>query len=73
MTFETILPQLKAGTKAVRAGWQGGEEYIVLVSGQSYLGIEVTPYFLIKVIGEGFSVWEPTGCDALADDWQVVP
>ncbi|MFD1483831.1 DUF2829 domain-containing protein [Lacticaseibacillus baoqingensis] len=72
MTFEAILPQLKAGAKAVRSGWGGGEEYITLVDHQNYEGIPVTPYFLIKVQGEGFSVWEPTGCDALATDWQPV-
>ncbi|MCI1985534.1 MAG: DUF2829 domain-containing protein [Lactobacillus sp.] len=72
MTFEAILPQLKTGAKAVRRGWNGGEEFITLVDGQNYDGIPVTPYFLIKVQGEGFSVWEPTGCDALATDWQAV-
>lgn len=72
MTFEQVLPKLKAGAKAVRANWGGGEEFIVLVSDQNYEGIAVTPYFLIKVLHEGYSVWEPTGCDALADDWQLV-
>ncbi|MFD1432838.1 DUF2829 domain-containing protein [Lacticaseibacillus yichunensis] len=72
MTFEEVLPKLKAGQRAVRGGWGGGEEYITLVSGQSYESIAVTPYFLIKVQGEGYSVWEPTGCDALATDWTLV-
>lgn len=45
MTFEQVLPKLKAGAKAVRANWGGGEEFIVLVSGQNYEGIAVTPYF----------------------------
>ncbi len=72
MTFEAILPKLKAGTKAVCQGWGGGEEFITLISDQNYDGIPVTPYFLIKVRGEGYSVWEPTGCDALATDWQAV-
>ncbi|WP_461214299.1 DUF2829 domain-containing protein [Lacticaseibacillus sp. GG6-2] len=73
MTFEAILPRLKAGAKAVRGGWGGGEEYIKLVGDQHYDGIAITPFFLIKVAGEtDYSIWEPTGCDALADDWREV-
>ena len=78
MTFEEILPQLKAGKKAVRTeGWSGAENYvkiydtIVLENGQK---LDVTPYFLINVDGEGegFSMWAPTPCDVLANDWVLV-
>ena len=78
MTFEEILPLLKAGKKAVRTeGWSGAENYvkiydtIVLENGQK---LDVTPYFLINVDGEGegFSMWAPTPCDVLANDWVLV-
>ncbi|MFR7700144.1 MAG: MW1434 family type I TA system toxin, partial [Lacticaseibacillus paracasei] len=31
MTFEAILPSLKARKKAVRTGWEGTELYVQLV------------------------------------------
>lgn len=78
MTFEEALALLKAGKKVVRTqGWSCAENYvklydsIVLESGEK---LEVTPYFLINVSGEGegFSMWAPTPCDVLADDWALV-
>lgn len=76
MTFEEILPGLKVKKKYVRTGWGGAENYVQLfdtieVNGQK---LEVTPYFLIHVSGEGegFSMWSPTPCDVLATDWVEV-
>ncbi|HEL1550502.1 TPA: DUF2829 domain-containing protein [Streptococcus suis] len=76
MTFEEILPGLKAKKKYVRTGWGGAENYVQLfdtieVHGQR---LEATPYFLINVTGEGegFSMWSPTPCDVLATDWLEV-
>lgn len=72
MTFEEILPLLKKGAKIIRKGWGGFELYVELVENQQYDGAEVTPYFLIKTSDEGFSMFSPTVCDILADDWEVV-
>lgn len=76
MTFEDILPGLKAKQKYVRLGWGGAEEYIQLFDNITVDGelLEATPYFLIKVsgLGEGFSMWSPTPCDILATDWVAV-
>ncbi|MDO4667143.1 MAG: DUF2829 domain-containing protein [Streptococcus sp.] len=76
MTFEEILPGLKLKKKYVRSGWAGAENYVQLfdrlnIDGRS---LEVTPYFLINVSGEGegFSMWSPTTCDVLATDWVEV-
>lgn len=76
MTFEEILPGLKAKKKYVRTGWSGAENYVQLfdtieIEGQK---LEATPYFLIHVTGEGegFSMWSPTPCDVLATDWVEV-
>ncbi len=51
MTFEEVLPQIKAGKKAVRKGWSGFELFIELrmeygTSGGDFF--KVTPYFFIK-------------------------
>jgi hypothetical protein len=73
MTFEEALPLLKAKKKVVRTGWGGSEQYVALFDSITTNGVEleVTPYFLINVLGEGegFSMWAPTPCDVLADDW----
>ncbi|GGC86564.1 DUF2829 domain-containing protein [Enterococcus wangshanyuanii] len=75
MTFEEVLPQIKKGAKAVRTGWSEFELYIELrdeigTSDGSFL--QVTPYFLIKTSDEGYSMFSPTPCDVLADDWKIV-
>ena len=72
MTFEKILPELKAGKKVIRKGWGGFELYVTLISGEIYDGYPVTDYFLIKTSDEGFSSFAPTVCDILADDWEIV-
>ena len=72
MTFEEILPQLKAGKRIIRKGWSGYELYVTLVSGEVYDGAHVTPYLLIKTSDEGFSSFAPTVCDILAADWAIV-
>ena len=76
MTFEEILPGLKVKKKYVRTGWGGAENYVQLFDTieQNGVALEVTPYFLINVSGEGegFSMWSPTPCDVLATDWVEV-
>lgn len=63
MTFEEMLPGLKAKKKYVRTGWGGAENYVQLFDTieQNGIALEVTPYFLINVSGEGegFSMWSP--------------
>ena len=50
MTFEEILPGLKAKKKYVRTGWGGAENYVQLFDTieQNGVALEVTPYFLEK-------------------------
>ena len=78
MIFEEALTLLKAGKKVVRTeGWGGTENYVKLydsITLENGEKLEVTPYFLINVegAGEGFSMWSPTPCDVLANDWVEV-
>jgi len=72
VTFEKILPQLKNGKKVVRTGWGGAEEYILLKDVDKLDGAPMTPFFVIQVEGEGLSMFQPTDCDILAEDWEVV-
>lgn len=72
MTFEAVLPDLKAGKKAVRTGWEGTELFVELVAEGQFNGDVLNPYFLIKTADEAYSLWSPTDCDILATDWQLV-
>lgn len=72
MTFEKILPNIKNGEKAVRTGWEGTELFIILQQEGKFDGDVLNPYFLIKTEDEAYSMWSPTDCDILADDWELV-
>lgn len=72
MKFEDILPELKTGQLIIRQGWGGAENYIKLIGETEVDGDVMTPYFIINVDGEGNSMFQPTVCDILADDWQIV-
>lgn len=72
MTFEEILPQLKSGKKVIRKGWAGAELYVKLVGESTHDGVALNPYFLINVRGEGYTMFTPTVCDILAEDWEIV-
>ncbi|WP_010096617.1 DUF2829 domain-containing protein [Ornithinibacillus scapharcae] len=72
MTFEAILPQLKAGKKIIRKGWGGAELYVKMVGEGIMDGETLNPYFLINVEGEGYTMFTPTVCDILAKDWEIV-
>ncbi|KRK63689.1 hypothetical protein FC72_GL001233 [Companilactobacillus tucceti DSM 20183] len=72
MTFEKILPNIKNGEKAVRTGWEGTELFIILQQEGKFEGDVLNPYFLIKTEDEAYSMWSPTDCDILADDWELV-
>ncbi|RFA36574.1 hypothetical protein CAI16_04080 [Virgibacillus dokdonensis] len=72
MTFEEVLPQLKSGKKVIRSGWHGAELYVKLVGESKHDGKKLNPYFLINVSGEGYTMFTPTVCDILADDWIII-
>lgn len=78
MIFEDALKHLKNGRKVVRTeSWSGAENYVKLyeaITLDDGTQLSVTPYFLISVKGEAkeFSMWAPTPCDVLADDWELV-
>lgn len=72
MKFEEVLPRLRAGEKVIRAGWGGAELYVKLVEKQQLDGETLNPYFVINVTGEGYTMFTPTVCDLLAEDWKIV-
>ncbi|UQS81711.1 DUF2829 domain-containing protein [Bombilactobacillus folatiphilus] len=73
MTFEEALILLKQGKHLIRQGWDGSEEYIFLVQNAMYQSEPINPYFLIRTQEvPALSVFQPTDCDLLADDWKIV-
>lgn len=72
MKFEEILPRLKAGDNVIRNGWGGAELYVKLVEAEKLDGEKMNPYFVINVTGEGYTMFTPTVCDLLAEDWSIV-
>lgn len=73
MKFNEALDALKKGKKVIRAGWGGSEEYVFEVADGKYKGEAINPYFLIKTDEKpSLSMFQPTSCDVLADDWKIV-
>ncbi|WP_028125855.1 DUF2829 domain-containing protein [Eremococcus coleocola] len=72
MNFESILPHLKNGQKVIRQGWSGAEEYVKLIPASQLDATPLNSYFVIKVTGEGYTMFTPTVCDILAEDWVLV-
>lgn len=72
MTFEEVLPKLKKGAKIVRQGWGGAEQYVRYIPETTLDNHVMTPYFVIMVTDEGYSMFQPTVCDILAKDWILV-
>ncbi|MBS4750223.1 DUF2829 domain-containing protein [Granulicatella sp. zg-ZJ] len=71
MTFEEILPYIKAGKKVVRTGWKGGERFIQRQESLPYVE-KSTPYLIIQTESDYYSMFNPTVCDIFATDWTLV-
>ena len=72
MHFEKALKELKLGKKIIREGWSGAENYVRLIGESTLDGETMTPYLVIHVDGEGYTMFQPTVCDILAEDWKLV-
>lgn len=86
MDFSRALLEIKAGNRVSRAGWNGKNMFLFLVSGSKFI-VNCEPLFTI--LGEGTEVnyhahidmrtaegtivpWLASQSDLLAEDWQVV-
>ena len=80
MKFSKALKALKESKRVVRTGWKGGEAYVqlyrtsaVILEDDELVVRKVNPFLLIGVAGEdNLSVYQPTSCDVLAEDWKIV-
>lgn len=87
LSFGLAVEAIKKGAKVARAGWNGKGLFVYLVppasypthtgAAKSYFGdyavVPYNAYFAIKNVDDTVSTWAPSGSDALADDWMIVP
>lgn len=87
LTFGLAVEAIKKGAKVARAGWNGKGMFVYLVPGSTFsvnraplLGIypegtaiEYRSHIDIKNVDGSVATWAPSGSDALADDWQIIP
>lgn len=84
LPFETALEYLKDGEKVARAGWNGKEQYIVLIEADKWnfyqfnaieWGVNApckTAWIGIKTADNKFVPWVCSQTDLLASDWCIV-
>lgn len=87
MTFGDALAALKSGAKVARSGWNGAGMFVYLVPAASYpvqtgaakshFGegsmVPYRAYLALKTAQDDVATWAPSGSDALAEDWAIVP
>jgi hypothetical protein len=83
MDFGCALHEMKQGSLAARAGWNGKGMWIGLVLGYDYnpdkgratttaLGCQKLPWIGMKTADNCFVPWLASQTDLLAEDWEVV-
>ena len=73
MGFDEAINAIKAGKKVERTRWEGPELNIFQVADGKFEGRAIRPTLLIKTTETpAYSMFQPTSCDVLAGDWQLV-
>lgn len=78
-SFGSALENLKAGRKLAREGWNGKDQYVMLMCGGG-VGIAhdeevvspIEPFFILVQATGRVNTWMPSVADILAVDWYVV-
>ena len=72
-TFSHALDLMKQGKRVRRNCWSEDEVSIHILKVPSPVdNLPVNPLFLIQNKSEGYSVFSPSACEILAEDWEVV-
>jgi hypothetical protein len=78
LSFCHALEALKAGERVSRAGWNGKNMWLVLVTSANYAVDAVRsgshcvrPFIGMKTANDEFVPWVASQSDMLANDWQV--
>ena len=84
MNFSEILVLIKKGKKAFRQGWNGKNQFVLMVPGTAepaipelanvvdgHGDVRVGPYFVIWT-GTTINTWVPSVSDLFAEDWDVI-
>lgn len=85
MNFGQALEALKAGHRAVRAGWNGKGMYLIKIQGSndiaSLYGYGFNEYLdelafadtiYLKSAQNQLVAWNPSQVDMLAEDWEIL-
>jgi hypothetical protein len=84
--FEDVLPAIKAGRKAARAGWNGKGMFVFLVKGSEFVvnrppllgiyppgtSIKYLPHIDMKTVTGEIVPWFCSQSDMLANDWELI-
>ncbi len=80
-SFGDALVALKQGKKVARAGWNGKDMFLFLVSGGSWNfesdidgidDLEVLPFICMKTADNKLVPWLASQTDLIAEDWGLV-
>lgn len=80
MDFSRALDALKFGKTVSRKGWNGSDQYLVIVQPHEYnpstqelpAGSNKSPWIAIMTTNHTISPWTPSTGDLFANDWVVV-
>jgi len=71
MTFSKALEEIKKGTKAMRAGWNGRNMHVCLHRNNDD-SIITEPYLVMKNPVGDHVIWTASQTDILSEDWMVI-
>lgn len=84
-SFGSALVNFKAGRKLARKGWNGKDQYVMLMCGggvgiahdrpadeTNELVSPIEPFFILIQATGRVNIWMPSVADILAVDWYVV-
>lgn len=87
LDFGAALNAVKQGYRIKRAGWNGADMFVYYVPAASYPAqtdvakayfgegalVPYRAYLALKTAQGDVATWAPSGSDALAEDWEILP
>lgn len=85
VTFGIAIKALKSGKRIARKGWNGKGMFIYYVPANTYEAnslhaanyfgnkVPYRAYMALVTAQDDVAAWSPSGSDALAEDWEILP
>ena len=70
MRLTEALKYIDDGRRLTRAGWNGPDQWVKLITGLKGMGMEFEPFMVIRTTEDKYLPWAPSQSDMMADDWQ---